>query len=328
LNVVVGRMLRNEIPLPRVVILAVVLMISGIVFAQFRSTTAYYVLFIAILFATLFVICKAKGWAFILGLDRIALIGAAGVVVLLGNALINQEISGRFSPVRGTFGHSFFAGIGQFENRYRLESTDGSVQQFYIRESGRPVPVDTMDEDYNKWLAGKAYSFISEYPLEYASMILRRAGWMIFPDFGTSLIIDTSSDIVNGAASRELRQAAMMSILVANKERHGFLSPLYGWGEFCGLGASYCFERVLGYSYKIYQYVFLIGFVLGIYFYGASPMVWLLSAPTLYLVAVLSPFYGPLAHLPAMHSVTAGLVLCGAFLFLCRIKKFMKSDKK
>lgn len=327
LNVIVGRMLCNDIGIRRIVILAIVLVTSGIVFAQFRSTTAYYVLFVAILFTGLLVIYKTKSRTFFTGLDRIALLGAAGAVVLLGNAWINHEISGRFSPVRGTFGHSFFAGIGQFENRYGLESTDGSVEQFYIRESGRPAPVDTMDEDYNKWLAGKAHTFISEYPLEYASMTLRRAGWMIFPDFGTSLIIDTSSDIVNEAASREQRQATMMAILVANKERHGSLSPLYGWVEICGLGVSYCFERVLGYTYKLYRYVFLIGFVLGIYFYGASPMAWLLSAPVLYLVAVLSPFYGPLAHLPAIHSVTGGLVLSGAFVFLCRIKNMMKSDK-
>ena len=117
-----------------------------------------------------------------------------GILVLGISGTLNNMARENFSPVRSTFGHAFWTGVGQYRNPYGLADSDGSVAEFYKKETGL-VEVDgtTGGVEYNAWLTERGGQFIKENPVLYGSMVVRRALGIIFPNMPFTVIADKPS---------------------------------------------------------------------------------------------------------------------------------------
>ena len=162
----------------------------------------------------------------------------AGVAVLLLSASTNFIVRGEYSPVRSTFGHAFFTGVGQYSNPLGMRDDDAAPVEWYARETGKKDTNNGMDPAYNSWLNMRAKEFISDYPVLYGSMVLRRALRIIFPNMAFTLVTDLPS------YTRLPRQQELVEMRKSMVVNNGWLSlttvvqlikndPAYVFGLVC-----------------------------------------------------------------------------------------------
>ena len=154
----------------------------------------------------------AERWTSIIAL------AATGVVVILLSSTSNYIVRGEYSPVRSSFGHNFFTGVGQFENPINMRDSDAAPVEWYARETGITDTNSTVDPAYNMWLNEQAKKFISDYPVLYTSMVLRRALRILFPNMAFTLVTDLPSYTL---LPSQLEAVEMRKSLV---KKHGWLS--------------------------------------------------------------------------------------------------------
>ena len=121
------------------------------------------------------------------GLPRIARAARLALLVLpivVSVGLLSEyraRITGNARPTRSTFWHTFFAGVGQFDNPYGLEHSDRSVIRFAQRLEPRLVGA-SLDDLYNRpdslyeqVLRRQAGEFVREHP----GLFLRNAVYRV-----------------------------------------------------------------------------------------------------------------------------------------------------
>jgi hypothetical protein len=177
----------------RFVLLILLMIAINVIGNEFRSIVALFAF-------------GAAGWLWLvsIGVHRTLLLPVArwqsisglllvGVTVLLLSASTNYYVRGEFSPVRSSFGHAFFTGVGQFKNPIGMRDSDAAPAQWYTRETGISDTNSTLDPAYNTWLNEKAKAFVTKYPVLYGSMVMRRAGRILFPNMAFTLVTDLPS---------------------------------------------------------------------------------------------------------------------------------------
>ncbi|HER26825.1 MAG TPA: hypothetical protein ENI69_06925 [Rhodospirillales bacterium] len=151
--------------------------------------------------------------------SALALLGVGVLVIGISGAL-NKTVRSYASPVRSTFGHAFWTGVGQFKNPYGLRDDDGSVVEFYKNETGiEETDSTTGGVAYNAWLRQRAVQFIKKYPVLYASMVARRAAAIIFPNMPFTVVADKP------AYDRTPIELARTKHRIELQQRYGKLSP-------------------------------------------------------------------------------------------------------
>ena len=116
-----------------------------------------------------------------------------GVGVMSISASVNYIARGEYSPVRSSFGHAFFTGVGQYENPIGMSDSDKAPADWYVKETGKTNINSTLDQTYNAWLGKQAKAFVVEYPALYSSMVARRAASILFPNMAFTLVTDLPS---------------------------------------------------------------------------------------------------------------------------------------
>lgn len=122
--------------------------------------------------------------------QEIAALMLIGISVIIGSTIVNGVIRGEASPVRSTFGHSFWAGVGQFENPFGVKDSDASIAQYYSSKTGIEDTGDTGGIEYNKWLAKQGIEFIKNDTVLYLSMVARRGLMILFPNMPFTVVAD------------------------------------------------------------------------------------------------------------------------------------------
>lgn len=168
---------------------------------------------------------------------RVATCLVAGMLAVGSNMLLNQLSRGEASAVRGTLGHSLWAGIGQYPNPFGVTDSDAAVAAFYTRETGRVSPSDT-DAAYNEWLVHRALRFIREEPGLYAAITLRRSLSIVFPNMPVTLVADNPAFV---ASPPEAERIAARKALLA---QYGYASPHF-WGTETRLDPGWMFGFAL-----------------------------------------------------------------------------------
>ncbi len=135
------------------------------------------------------------------------------VVLAIGSLMLQRlDLTGNPRPTRSTLWHTFFAGVGQFDNPYGLESDDRSVWQFAQRLSPelRGESLGQMyslpDSPYEKVLRAEATVFIREHPLIFLRNIAYRIGIMISP------LLYSGGDLIPARAGAALRPIGFLAI--------------------------------------------------------------------------------------------------------------------
>ncbi len=183
--------LYDQKPWPSLALHAVALFVVLLIVTQMRSTIVLLPIgmfawwWATTLFMTRTWVFPRRNW-----MPAFALLCVGFMVIGVSGAL-NQVTRGEASPVRSTFGHAFWTGVGQYENPHDLSDSDASVSGFYKRETGKTdVNGTTGGGDYNTWLTNRAVLFIEKNPFLYASMVIRRAISIVFPNMPVTLIAD------------------------------------------------------------------------------------------------------------------------------------------
>lgn len=149
----------------------------------------------------------------------LALLGV-GILVIGVSGALNKSARDDASPVRSTLGHAFWTGVGQFDNPYGLRDADGSPMVFYQRETGiTETDTTTGGVAYNAWLTQRAGKFIKEHPVLYASMVARRALWILFPNMPFTAVADKA------AYDRSPIELTRIKNRIELQKKHGRLSP-------------------------------------------------------------------------------------------------------
>jgi len=117
-------------------------------------------------------------------------LGALAIPLALSVIMLSayrHHTTGNWRPTRSTFWHTFFAGVGQFDNPYGLESKDASVWAFgqrldpELRHHTLGEMYQLPDSPYERVLAREARRFVSEHPLTFIRNTLYRAGIILSP---------------------------------------------------------------------------------------------------------------------------------------------------
>ena len=116
-------------------------------------------------------------------------IGWAAVAVL--PALHNRALFGELRLIRGTSGHTFWLGVGQFPNPYGLEEFDTSVEAFYRTLPGAAAPYAS--EGYDRVLRAAAAAYAREHPAALAWNAVRRALRIVWSAKYWGIWVDTWS---------------------------------------------------------------------------------------------------------------------------------------
>jgi hypothetical protein len=141
-----------------------------------------------------------------------------GICAILGSSAANKAVRGDVSPVRSTFGHSFWAGIGQFDNPFGVQDLDGSILKFYTRETGIESSSDGAVE-YNSWLTNRGIEFVKDQPFLYLSMIARRALMILSPNMPFTIVADMPAYSLQEVEITRVKNRKALQAL------HGRVSP-------------------------------------------------------------------------------------------------------
>ena len=148
---------------------------TGIV-AWMRSTVLLYVIFMVPL---LFVVRPGRE-----ALRFSAILLAAFTLTFSPLIVRNYVVFDRFMATRGVFWHSFWAGVGQMPNPYHLQDDDETIVRF---AQSLDSTAQRQTIAYEQVLKEKAYTFIREHPVWYATSIVRRAIVFVFPKVGREI---------------------------------------------------------------------------------------------------------------------------------------------
>ena len=238
-----------------------------------------------------------------------------GIGLVVGSSLVNGLVRGETSPVRSTFGHSFWAGIGQFDNSVGVRDSDSSVAQFYTQETGISDTGNTGGVEYNTWLTNKALEFIKNNPTLYFSMVVRRGLMILFPNMPFTIAADTP------AYSLQEIEIERVKNRKALQAQHGRLSPALIF-ELVKSDPAY----VIGLLFRVFL---LLAFPLGVFgFLVLSPnrIAGMLALfPLAYVLITLAPFYmTPIVLVPA-HAAVIPVIVAG---WLLVFEKFNTQIKK
>ena len=245
----------------------------------------------------------AVSWA------RIATLLVAGIMVIVTGGAINKAVRGEASPVRSTFGHSFWAGVGQFENPYGVIEDDGSIAQFFFRETGIKDTGDTGGVEYNAWLTKRGIQFIEEYPGLYASMVARRALRIIIPNMPFTMVADKPAYDRLPIEKQRVRERQEL------QGKFGKVSPT----TISRLWASDP-EYVVGLFIRIFLMVFLPQGLFAYFVFAKDRRLGMwLALPLAYTVITLSPFFTQPVILVMVYAAVIPAVMAGWVLVFQRL---------
>lgn len=271
----------GPLPLGRLLLLTLTLAAAN----QFRSVIVVYGLAMAGWVWLVETVARPAG---ILSPARLRMAGAFAAAAALGIGLSmagNWIVRGEGSAVRSTFGHSFWAGVGQFENPYGVISDDGSVVAFYSRETGIADTENTMGRAYNDWLKSKAAEFIRTHPGLYLSQVARRALMVVFIDDGMYWVADQPSLHENHAAQEQDRRDRRLAILA--RDGHTPLALIH----LAAADPEYALRLVLR---LLVTASFPLGVALALVRLPDRRRTALACLPLAYGLVTIAPFYGPL----------------------------------
>lgn len=242
-----------------------------------------------------------------------ALILVGGVTILVAAGL-NKLVRGEFSPVRSTFGHSFWSGVGQFANPFGLRENDGDVLAFYERETGLKDTSNTIGVAYNAWLAKRAVKFIKAHPGLYASMVARRAVRIIFPNMAFSAVADLRSYTSQPEQSRLI-------------ERRQELVATNGWvswktiSELTRIDPGYIVSLVLRVSLML---ALPVGLLAALIWGPARTQTVMACLPLAYIVITLSGYYATPVVITATHASVLAASVAGWFFLVTRASRYLR----
>jgi hypothetical protein len=234
----------------------------------------------------------------------------ASAIALAGNTAANVLLNGTTSPVRSTFGHAWWTGIGQFPNPYGVTNNDRSIVEFYEGATGRMDQDNTMGVAYNAWLLQRGIEFVREYPALFASMVVRRALWVALPTLPLGVIADEFSF----ASTAPPVQAAENQALTSYRQSYGHFAGRVRYS--IEQDRAWLLARIIALALRVLLPLGLIG-VVALSEDRVAGIV--AAAPVLYIILVFSAFYGPgnlliSAWAAALPAVVTGLSLAGASL--------------
>lgn len=243
--------------------------------------------------------------------QQIAALVLAGGMTLLAAAEANNLVRGEFSPVRSSFGHSFWSGIGQFANPYGIIEDDGVVAAFYERETGKTDFGHTGGVEYNAWLTKRAFEFIAEHRGLYASMVVRRALRIIFPNMAFTAVADLPG----------FTQLPDQKVLI---ERRKALVAKNGWASWNTLSELALINP--GYILSLLFRVSLLlalptGIFAALVMAPSKPRALMACLPLAYIVVTLSGYYVTPVVVTTAHSATLPVAIAGWFLILNRLTR-------
>lgn len=232
-----------------------------------------------------------------------------GVLTLFVAGVGNSIVRGEFSPVRSSFGHSFWTGIGQFANPYGVIADDGSVAAFYERGTGLTDTGYLGGVEYNAWLTERAFEFIEEHPGLYASMVGRRALMIIFPNMAFTPVADLPSFT---------RIPDQIKLIERRKE----LVAKSGWVSWDTLSEITRIhpEYIVSLLFRVGLLLVLpVGIFAALVMAPSKPRTVMACLPLAYIVITLSGFLVTPVVFTAAHSATLPVAVAGWFLILKRL---------
>lgn len=232
---------------------------------------------------------------------RVAALGVAGGLAIVAASGINAAIRDQFSPLRNSFGHSFWLGVGQFDNPVGVREDDGVVFAWYQRQTGRDDWNFGLDPDYDRWLTDQAGRFVVEHPVLYASMAARRAARILVPNMAVSLIADLAS--FNMSVAERERIARRQELVAA----HGWLSATT-LSALARTDPGY----VLSLAVRVLLMIALpAGLVAALVASPNRRLCALACLPLAYVTITLAPFYVTIPVYTSAHAATLPVVACG-----------------
>jgi hypothetical protein len=241
---------------------AAALMIAAGVFSTItgvvRSTGLLFAPFLAVLLFV-FVSGKLKVRAFY---PLCLMVGWTLVVLPLGAQ--NMRLFGKFRLLRGTVGHSFWTGVGEYPNRYNVGKHDGDVIAFYKQLPGADSP--EFSEEYDRRLREAAISYVRENPVEYFTTSTRRAVRAVWSQKYWGLWADVWNPVYYGLL--ELAHRDPVRFIMQN--------PL--------MASANAFGRLM--DWAILPFSLILAFV-----FKARAQLLIATTPLVYTIATLAPFH-------------------------------------
>ena len=236
---------------------------------------------------------------------------ASGIVVLLLSSTSNYMVRGEFSPVRSSFGHNFFTGVGQFQNPINMRDSDSAPIEWYTRETEKTYTNNTMDPAYNTWLTMQAKKFISDYPILYSSMVLRRALRILFPNMAFTLVTDLPS------YTRLPSQLEFVKMRMSLVEKHGWLSKTT-FVQLIKNDPAYIF----GLGWRVFLLIILpIGLLSAICLARSRAAAVFFTLPLAYGILTLSFVYVTPPVVTGIHAAVLAVSASGLYLLFRRAKE-------
>ena len=279
-----------------------VVVLLTFVVAQFRSTIILYPAFLCVLVAIFFRFKqKILSSSMMLG----------GLSALLLSAFVNQHYTGIFIPTRSNTGHCFWIGVGEFPNSYGVTESDASIGDFYRRNTGIEVSWSDMAsfKQYESWLKARAMEFLVEQPGVYASMVVRRAGKVLFPNFRIQRVADEEAYARVAEKNREQRLAITKS---------GRVFTAQGIIDLWKIDPIFFFELAIRSAFFL---LLPIGAALGAWHKRRDPMLVIYASGLLYSLATIAPLRGPANNHFSAWSTTLPLVILGLAAAISYLKE-------
>lgn len=236
-----------------------------------------------------------------------------GIAVLMLAASLNHFTRGEFSPVRSSFGHAFFTGVGQYENPIGMRDSDAAPADWYTRETRKSDTNSTLDPVYNKWLKERAKEFVLEYPMLYSSMVAKRALRILFPNMAFTFVTDLPSYI---QLPHQLELVEMRKSLIAN---HGWLSMIT-FVQLIKQDPVY----IIGLACRVLLLVVLpIGIVSAVWLARSRAAAIFATLPLAYGILTLSFVYVTPPVVTGLHSAVLAVSASGLYLLTRRIREWV-----
>ncbi len=298
--------------------LVALLVVFSFVGNEFRSILALYVI-------------GAAGWLWLVSMAHKQSVKIqffhwrnVSVLVLVGclafglAASANKLARGEFSPVRSNLGHNFFTGVGQYENPLGMRNDDSVPVEWYTKETGRTDVNNTLGVEYNSWLMDRAIEFIRAHPGLYASMVLRRALSIVFPNMALTFVADLPS------YTRQPDQAALIEERQKLVAENGWASPVT-ISRLMEIHPEY----VISLAGRVALMLLLpIGLLCAFVFSNAKRVTFFACLPLAYIVICLAPYYVTPPIVTAAHGATLGVSMAGWTLAFSRFRNIVHEARK
>lgn len=293
-------------------ILGLLILFVLVVINEIRSVILLYpFVFIIWIILVYLLFLKNKGYFKIFIFRVIGLIIICFSLVIFFSS-INFLIRGDFVPVRSSYGHEFWVGVGQFSNPYGIKPEDGDIARFYEEETGKKDTSNTAGIEYNKWLVRRAKQFIIEEPFLYSSMVIRRALLIFFlPKLSCYLIADRAS--FNQQQSQIEWEGKKNQII----NKYGNFS-IKTYIEFYKINPSYIIYIFFTFSLSI---LMCLGVCLSFIFSKNKYKNALIFGPMFYILAVFSFYRITSIIIISTYAALLSMVISGYYYTIFFIKK-------